>query len=458
MTEADLRKLLAVGFDGIEAWERGFRPFAAHPSLAVPVERALAAIDELVHRLHDNYPFFHPDYAGQMLRPPHPVALAAYAVAARINPNNHALDGGPATAALERECIDQLAAMFGFAHPYLGHLTTSGTIANLEALWVASQLHPGKAVAFSAEAHYTHARMCELLKVQPMVVPADGRGAIDCTALAALDAKTVGTVVVTAGTTATGAVDAIDRVLTLAETRGWRVHVDAAYGGFFSLLADQPAAQLDSAAWRAIARCDSVVVDPHKHGLQPYGCGAVIFADPAVGALYRHESPYTYFTSKDLHLGEISLECSRAGAAAAALWTTLRVFPLSATGLGRSLLASRRAALAAYEAATRSAALAPVLRPELDIVALAPVKKGERVKATRVSARSEAIFSRCERGAQPLFLAKWRLPKPLGERIGLPVDWDADHCTVLRSVMMKPEHEEYAPAIIRRIDAAAAGL
>jgi glutamate/tyrosine decarboxylase-like PLP-dependent enzyme len=458
VTEADLRNLLAVGFDGIEAWERSFQPFAAHPSLAVPVERALATIDELVQRLHDNYPFFHPDYAGQMLRPPHPVALAAYAVAARINPNNHALDGGPATAALERECIDQLAAMFGFAHPYLGHLTTSGTIANLEALWVASKLHPGKTVAFSAEAHYIHARMCELLKVPAMVVPADGRGAIDCTALAALDAKTIGTVVVTAGTTATGAVDAIEHVLTLARTRGWRVHVDAAYGGFFSLLADEPVAQLDSAAWHAIAGCDSVVVDPHKHGLQPYGCGAVIFADPAVGAFYRHESPYTYFTSKDLHLGEISLECSRAGAAAAALWATLRVFPLSATGLGRSLLASRRAALAAYEAGTRSAVLTPVLRPELDIVALAPVKKGERAKATRVSARSEAIFSRCEHGAQPLFLAKWRLPKPLGERSGLPVDWDADHCTVLRSVMMKPEHEQYAPAIIRRIEAAAAGL
>src|SRR6185436_2957634 len=70
--------------------------------------------------------------------------------------------------------------------------------------------------------------------------------------------------------------------------------------------------------WRAIAECDSVVVDPHKHGLQPYGCGAVLFADPGVGRLYSHDSPYTYFTSDELHLGEISLECSRAGAAAAA--------------------------------------------------------------------------------------------------------------------------------------------
>ena len=37
---------------------------------------------------------------------------------------------------------------------------------------------------------------------------------------------------------------------------------------------------------------------------------------------------YTYFTSKELHLGEISLECSRAGAAAVALWATQRLLPL----------------------------------------------------------------------------------------------------------------------------------
>ena len=72
-----------------------------------------------------------------------------------------------------------------------------------------------------------------------------------------------------------------------------------------------------------------MVVDPHKHGLQPYGCGAVLFRDPSVGRLYKHDSPYTYFTSDELHLGEISLECSRAGASAAALWLTLRSLDLA---------------------------------------------------------------------------------------------------------------------------------
>src|SRR6185503_7689587 len=91
----------------------------------------------------------------------------------------------------------------------------------------------------------------------------------------------------------------------------------------------------------AVRRADSVVVDPHKHGLQPYGCGAVLFADPGVGRLYAHDSPYTYFTSGELHLGEISLECSRAGAAAAALWMTLRAVPIKPV-----VTAARNAALA----------------------------------------------------------------------------------------------------------------
>ena len=113
-------------------------------------------------RLTDNYPFFHPAYAGQMLKPPHPAAVVGYLAAMLINPNNHALDGGPATAEMEKEVVSQLAAMFGFGS-HLGHLTTSGTIANLEALYVARELHPGRGVAYSAEAHYTHGRMCGVL-------------------------------------------------------------------------------------------------------------------------------------------------------------------------------------------------------------------------------------------------------------------------------------------------------
>src|SRR5437016_10302201 len=100
------------------------------------------------------------------------------------------------------------------------------------------------------------------------------------------------------------------------------------------------------AAFAKICEVDSIVVDPHKHGLQPYGCGCVLFRDQSVGRFYKHDSPYTYFSSADLHLGEISLECSRPGAAAVALWATQRLLPLKPGGEFAGMLeAGRNAAL-----------------------------------------------------------------------------------------------------------------
>ena len=62
-------------------------------------------LEATAHRLGDNYPYFHPLYAGQMLKPPHPVARAAYALAMKINPNNHARDGGRASSEMEIEAV-----------------------------------------------------------------------------------------------------------------------------------------------------------------------------------------------------------------------------------------------------------------------------------------------------------------------------------------------------------------
>jgi glutamate/tyrosine decarboxylase-like PLP-dependent enzyme len=458
MPPSEFHDLLDAAMAGIAEWENQWPAFERDASLNVPPQRARAAIAELTQRLRNNYPFFHPDYAGQMLKPPHPIALAAYAAAMRINPNNHALDGGPATAELEREAVEQIAEMFGYDRHSLGHLTSSGTLANLEALWVARQLRPGAAVAFSSEAHYTHARMCELLGLKTRVIGVDRYGRMDIDELAALSqSANIGTVVVTAGTTATGAVDRIDLVVRLAREHGWRVHTDAAYGGFFAIVAGLPEARIDPDPWRALRECDSIVVDPHKHGLQPYGCGCVVFRDRAVAALYRHESPYTYYTkpsdATSQHLGEISLECSRAGAAAAALWTTLRCFPLERDGLGRVLLKCREAALAAYERAQSGGKFMPVVAPELDIVTLLPVAGGERINASAVSARTDAVFEACMTDSEePIYVAKWQVPEALGRLALDNVAWDAPHCTALRSVMMKPEHAAQARRIVERLE------
>jgi glutamate/tyrosine decarboxylase-like PLP-dependent enzyme len=390
-----------------------------------------------------NYPFFHPRYAGQMLKPPHPVAAAAYAAAMLVNTNNHALDGGPATSELEKEVVRELALMFGLPAGALGHLTSSGTIANLEALWVARELHPGRAVVHGANAHYTHGRMCRVLGVPAFSAPVDVHGRIDLDAVDGLcRAQDVGTVVLTAGTTGMGIVDAVHEALALRERHGVRLHVDAAYGGFFTLLAREPEPLVPAAPFLAIAEADSVVVDPHKHGLQPYGCGAVLFRDPAVGRLYKHDSPYTYFTSAELHLGEISLECSRAGAAAAALWLTLRALDLAPI-----LAAGVRAARAWAELIAASDVLRLHRAPELDILTYFPAAPS----ASEVDAASARVLAAGMAAEDPVYLSTLAVPGFAHEGIVR----DADPVRVLRSVLMKPEHEPHVPWLHERVSAIA---
>jgi glutamate/tyrosine decarboxylase-like PLP-dependent enzyme len=451
----ELERWLGTAASAIAEWQHSFGDYRQHDSVQVTDEEFGPALDELTRRLAGNYPFFHPSYAGQMLKPPHPVAVVGYLAAMLINPNNHALDGGPVTGPMEKEVVAQLAAMFGF-EPHLGHLTTSGTIANLEALYVARELHPDRGIAYSAEAHYTHSRMCGVLGISGTAVGVDDRGRIDVAELDTLLARgEIGTVVATAGTTGLGAIDPVHEVLAVARRHGVRVHVDAAYGGFFTLLAGQDGpAGLDPAPWLAIADCDSVVVDPHKHGLQPYGCGAVIFADPAVGRFYVHDSPYTYFTSNDLHLGEISLECSRAGASAAALWLTLRVLPPKPDGLGQVLAAGRRAALDWAGRLEASDVLRLYQRPELDIVSYYPAEPS----LSAIDAASEAILRRgMTAPSEPVFVSTLRVSADAFVRRHPDMAIDADGARILRSVLMKPESETYVSMLHSRLEQLARG-
>jgi len=321
---------------------------------------------------------------------------------------------------------------------------------------VARELHPGKSVAYSEEAHYTHARMCGVLGIEGIAVPADAAGRMDLGALDALLAGgRAGTVVATAGTTGLGAIDPVHEILPIARRHGVRVHVDAAYGGFFTLLAGLPGrAGLAEAPWRAIAGCDSVVVDPHKHGLQPYGCGAVLFADPEVGRFYLHDSPYTYFTSSDLHLGEISLECSRAGAAAAALWLTLRLLPLTPDGLGQVLAAGRRAALDWAALIAESGGLELYQPPELDIVSYFPVTAGRGLSG--IDAASVKILNAGMKRSPPVFLSTLRVTAAAMSRRHPGIAADAGGARILRSVLMKPEAEGYVTELHARVEELAA--
>ena len=69
------------------------------------------------------------------------------------------------------------------ASPKTPVLVTGGTMANLEALWIAGRLAPGKRIAASRQAHYTHGRISAVLQVKFEAVACDGRGRMDLESL-----------------------------------------------------------------------------------------------------------------------------------------------------------------------------------------------------------------------------------------------------------------------------------
>ena len=434
-------RLLESSFDGLPPFQVDWK--------VDPMRRELLA---LARELADNDPYFHPLYAGQMLKPPHPVARMAWALSLFINPNNHALDGGRATSRLEKSCIRSLGQLVGWTDP-LGHLTGGGTVANLEALWVGRERQPSRrAVVASEEAHYTHRRMAGLLGVPFVPVPVDSRGRMQMAALdAILERADVGTVVATVGTTGWGAVDPVDEILVRREQHGFRLHVDAAYGGYFSLVSEH-LEPLTRKAYESLGACDSIVIDPHKHGLQPYGSGAVLFRNPEDAQVYAHDSPYTYYTASGGHLGEISLECSRSGAAAAALWSTLNLFPLDPGGcFAKQLWDGCLAARDLADCLARDSKWTILNRPELDILVFSA-----RARSVREAGQFNRRIFEATRG-QGLYLALFEVPGHRLVSAQPALEMDQATVSVLRSCLMKPEHRSWCGEWIRRLEAAWAG-
>src|SRR2546430_8137156 len=128
--------MLRRALDRLAAGFAGLPPSGTQLEDAAGLERVLLDVAE---RLQDNFPYFHPLYAGQMLKPPHPVARLAYALALWLNPNNHARDGGRASSAMEQEAVRPLARPFGWErHP--GHPGGGGPVGDPRGRWGAGAL------------------------------------------------------------------------------------------------------------------------------------------------------------------------------------------------------------------------------------------------------------------------------------------------------------------------------
>jgi glutamate/tyrosine decarboxylase-like PLP-dependent enzyme len=160
----------------------------------------------------------------------------------------------------EAVVLSWLAPYFGMQG---GHFCAGSTIANLTGIWAARDAAGVKTVVTSQAAHLSVEKACRLLGLKLVLIPVDGRGCMDREQIAKLDDACL---VLTAGTTATGAIDPLD----VAGVAKW-THVDAAWAGPLRL---SPA---HSGRLSGIELADSVAVSAHKWLFQPKDSALVMF-------------------------------------------------------------------------------------------------------------------------------------------------------------------------------------
>ena len=263
----------------------------------------------------------HPRMFGYVASPASPVGVFASLLAAALNTNVTSWRSAPAPTEVERTVVGWLAEMIGYKGAGTdgrcgGLLTSGGSMANLNALFVAHRTqtrraHAGVAdgdadgdaaglrdpsraglwgagvpatVYASDQVHLSIPKAADILglgREQVRVVPTDERFRVDVRALSEMidaDARAglrPFCVVASAGTVSTGAVDPLTEVARVARERSLWFHVDGAYGALAA------SAHSRRTLFEGLAEADSVSLDPHKWLYAPLGCGCLLFREPA---------------------------------------------------------------------------------------------------------------------------------------------------------------------------------
>jgi hypothetical protein len=132
-------------------WRRNFHPedgFAIREidKRSAGYEAAVATLTQellgLLAALKRDVPFFSGRYKGHMLFEQTIAGQIGYLAAMLYNPNNISAEAAPVTTRLELDVAAQLARMIGYDEVRAwGHLTSGGTVANFESLWIARNIH-----------------------------------------------------------------------------------------------------------------------------------------------------------------------------------------------------------------------------------------------------------------------------------------------------------------------------
>lgn len=214
---------------------------------------------------------------------------------------------------------------------YDGYVCSGGTEANLQALWVQRNLLRDRqglrndqiCVLHSEDTHYSIPKAVDLLSLPSIRLPVDDRTrqlradvlAREVHAASARGARAF-VLVLNLGTTMFGSVDDLGEVRATLDPLGvdWRVHVDAAFGGFIYPFTS-PSNGLDFAEPRVV----SITMDGHKMLQAPYGTGVFLVRKGMIEHVSTEEARY-------VHGGDFTLCGSRSGANVVALWMILNAY------------------------------------------------------------------------------------------------------------------------------------
>lgn len=282
----------------------------------------------------------HPRFMGYVTSSPAPIGMLGDFLAAAVNPNVGAWRIGPVATEIELQTVRWIAELVGYPREGGGLLVSGGNIANITGVLAARLAAAGEPVRrtgvgggaplriyASAETHTWVQKAADIAGLGTDAIrwiPVDDRlrmrvdrlrEAID-TDRRAGDRPMM--VAGTAGSVSTGAVDPLAEIAALCRAEAIWLHVDGAYGGFAAAL---PEADDDL---RALARADSVALDPHKWLYTPLEAGCVLVRDgQRLRDAFSYHPPYYHFGEEAVNLVDYGPQNSR-GFRALKVWLGLQ--------------------------------------------------------------------------------------------------------------------------------------
>ena len=132
-----------------------------------------------------------------------------------------------------------------------------------------------------------------------------------------------------------------------------------------------------------------------------------------------------------------------------AFWATLQLFPLKESeGFGPILRSCLTAAKEMFEKIGTSKKLKAYKYPELDILGYFP---SEATTTAEISEKVKAVFNVGMR-ERTFYLSLYRVPATSFKRLHPEYEINSEDVTILRSVFMKPEQQNFVETLLHRIE------